>query len=94
MIKITDTPVMWIFVDDATGICFPETMYSTEAYARQQAERILGKRRMAGGSMVAVRVALTPLTAEETAAHRKEYEDWRTKKDAKVVPLKAEGPAP
>lgn len=79
MIRITETPVMWVWMDIHTGIVFPETMYSTEAYARQQAERILGKRRLHHGEMVAVRVSLMPLNEKETAEHREQFRAWKAK---------------
>lgn len=79
MMRIDERPVMWLWVDEATGICFPETMSYTEAMALRDTERILGKRRMSGGvgSVRAVRVTIEPLSIEQTAAHRAEFEAWR-----------------
>jgi hypothetical protein len=62
MMRIDEKPVMWLWVDEATGICFPETMSHTEAMALRDTERILGKRRMSGvGRVRAVRVTIDPL---------------------------------
>ena len=83
MMRIDEHPVMWLWVDHATGICFPETMSHTEAMALRDTERILGKRRMGGfGSVRAVRVSIEPLSEEETAAHRSDFAAWKAKKDA------------
>lgn len=82
MFKIDETPIMWLWVDETTGICFPETMSHTEAMAQRDAERILGKRRMVGGDMKAVRVAIIPLSDAEVAAHRDEFAAWKAKKAA------------
>lgn len=81
MIRANESTIMWLWVDDTTSICFPETMYSTEDYARHQAERILGKRRMPGGTMRAVRITIAPLSDEETATERARYADWKAARE-------------
>lgn len=82
MIRANEITVQWLWVDHVTNVCFPETMSSTEDYAAQRAQQILGKRRMAGGEVRAVRVTIEPMSAEETAAQRAEFESWKARKDA------------
>jgi type IV pilus biogenesis protein CpaD/CtpE len=90
--RIDEKPVMWLWVDEATGICFPETMSHTEAMALRDTERILGKRRMSGvGRVRAVRVTIDPLGEEETAALRSEFAAWREKHGITAAPAGSEG---
>lgn len=74
---------MWAWVCPVTGGVLHEGMGSTEPYARQESERIWGKRRMAAGEMLLCRVTVEPLTAEETEKHRAEYAEWKAAKAAK-----------
>ena len=80
MIRIGEPQVMWLWIDKTTGICFPETMYATEAYATQQAQRILGKRRLGYGETMAARVTIEPLSHEEASAQRVEFAEWKAKR--------------
>ena len=83
MMRIDEKPTMWLWVDELTGICFPETMSHTEAMALRDTERILGKRRMSGGvgRVRAVRVSIDPLSEEETEAHRATFKAWQASRE-------------
>lgn len=80
MIRIQEPTVQWLWVDKTTGICFPETMAATEGYAQSQAQRILGKRRMAYGEVKPMQVTFTPLSAEAEATERAAYGAWSQRK--------------
>lgn len=81
MQKLDEARVMWAWVDVHTGLVWTDGMASTPEYARRLTERTLGKRRMVGGEMRALRVTLTPLTADERRAHEAEYEAWRARRE-------------
>ena len=77
----TEKPrVMWAWVCPVTGMVLDEKWGVTEAYARRQTKAYWGKNRTESGEFLAVRVTIEPLTAEETAAHRAEFEAWRERK--------------
>ena len=80
MIRVQEPTVQWLWVDKTTGICFPETMATTEDYARQQAQRIVGKRHLGYGEVKPMYVTFTPLTDEDAASERAAHEAWKKRK--------------
>ena len=71
---------MWAWVCPITGIVLHEGWGATEVYAMQKTERIWGKRRAAQGDMRLCRVTIEPVSPEETAMHRANYEAWKASK--------------
>lgn len=73
MLKINEPSVMWAWVCPITGMVLDEAWGNTEPYARRKTNGWWGKRRAESGEMLAVRVTVEPLSAEETAVHRAEF---------------------
>jgi hypothetical protein len=80
MLTTKEPRLMWAWVCPATGMVLDEAWGATEPYAKSKSERLWGKRRTGEGDMLLCRVTVEPLTADETAKHRAEYEEWKARK--------------
>jgi hypothetical protein len=86
MMRFGKPSIMWAHVGgDAV---FNESWGLTEAWARRETDRILGKQRAkATGELCLVRVTVEPLSTEEVAAYRAEQEAWLAKRKGIPIPV-------
>ena len=82
MLSLKESRIMWGWCCPFTGMVLDEAWAATEPYAVQKSTGYFGKRRIAMGEFRAVRVTIEPLSDEEQAKHRAEFEEWQKRREA------------